>query len=172
MKRRPPTETKPYETRLDRFRVHEGIDIQEWADEAGMRRTQLNKYRSAYDEPGAAVVAVLVRSASRLLRRPVRVSELFDVGEEEPLGKRARGRPLRRSDPCRKIYDSRFDKLLRRLRLPPVAFARASGLPPETLLRIRAGRATPMISTVRQVVVTLRQMGYDVRAFEIIDLGE
>jgi len=160
---------RAYENRLDQFRVREGIDIGRWASEAGLRRTQLNKYRSEFDQPGAKVLAKLVRSASRILGRRVEASELYDLGETEPLGQQ---RQFRWSSECKKVFDSRLDQLLRRIGLPPSTLARKAAMSTNTLLRLRALHATPMVSTVRQFVVALRRMGFDVRAPDIIDVGE
>jgi hypothetical protein len=161
-----------YDTRLDRFRVREGIGITQWSDEAGLRRTTLNRYRSASEEPTAVYLANLVQSASRILGRPVKASELYDLGEAEPLGKKNRQREYRANAGSRKFYKSRLDVLLRRIGLPPSAFAREANISAHTLLRIRAQQVSPMVSTLRMLVVALRQMGYDVTVSDIVDVGE
>lgn len=161
-----------YDTRLDRFRVREGIGIKQWADQAGLRRTTLNRYRSASEEPTADYLAKLVRSASRILRRPVKASEIYDLGEGEPLGKNDLRRDYRTNEGSRKFYRSQLDTLLRRIGLPPSAFAREANISAHTLLRIRSQQASPMVSTLRALVVAMRRMGHDVTASDIADVGD
>ena len=171
MTSRPPTGiAKEYDTRLDRFRVREGIGIKEWAAEAGLRRTTLNRYRSGDEEPTSDYLANLVRSASRILQRSVRASELYDLGETEPLGRKVL--EYRSSRGSRRLFESRLDILLRRVGLPPSALARNANMSEHTLLRIRSARSKPMVSSIRDLVLTLRRMGYDVKASDIVDVGE
>ena len=158
-----------YDARLDQFRVREGIDIGRWASEADLLRTQLNKYRSAFAEPNVEVLAKLVRAASRILQRHVKASELYDLGEAEPLGQQ---RQFRGNPECRKAFGSRLDEFLRRIEFPSSALAREAATSKNTLLQFRARRSSPRVSTVRQIVVALRRMGYDVTPSDIIDVGE
>jgi len=170
---RPPWfERRDYDTRIDRFRAKEGISILKWATEAGMKRSQFNKYRTGA-EARTDLVARLVRAATRILGRPVRASELFDLGEEIPVAERAASAPsFLRNDLMRKDYPSRIDALLRLLGIPPNAFARQIGMSRRQLTRLRRDESFPFVGTVRHMVEVLRCSGYDVTASDIADVGE
>src|SRR5690242_9613794 len=108
---RPPWfDRRDYATRMDRFRAAEQIPILTWAQEAGMRRSQINRYRAGR-EPRTDVVARLVRAATRIVGRPVRASDLFDVGEDTPIAARdpSESIALPRNETMRKQYSSRID---------------------------------------------------------------
>ena len=170
---RPPWfERRDYDTRIDRFRARESISILGWASAAGMKRAQFNKYRSG-SEPRTDVAARLVRAASRILDRPVRASELFDVGEEVPVAERDLTAPsFLRNDLMRKDYPSRIDALIRLLGIPPNAFAQKIGMSRRQLTRLRRNESSALLGTVRHMVETLRSKGYDVTASDIADVGE
>ena len=161
-----------YDTSLDRFRVRERIDIQQWAQVAEMRRTTLNRYRAGESEPNVRQFARLLRAASRILGRAVFASELYDFGENEPVAPQPPRRTYNASSRSRKAFNSRLDRLLRKFGLTPTALARDAGVSTHGLLKIRADKDTPMISTIRQLVQAFRRLGCNVRAPDIIDLGE
>jgi DNA-binding phage protein len=163
---------KDYDTRVDRFRVRENINIGEWADGAGMARTQLNKYRAGYGEPRADTLARIVDAARRILGRPVKASELFDVGEDVPVPLRPHATAFRGNERIRRTYGSRIDDLLRRLELPPAAFARMVALSQRSLQKLRTERGVPSLRTIRQIVRKLRSHGYEVTASDVVDVGE
>lgn len=160
-----------YDTSLDRFRVRERLDIQQWAEEAEMRRTTLNRYRAGESEPNVRQLVRLVGAARRILGRAVHASELYDLGENEP---RANGLPRRvhRENRRRRVFNSRLDHLLRKFGVAPSAFARESGLSRHGLWRIRAEEDSPMVSSVRQIVQAFRRLGYDVKASDVIELSD
>lgn len=159
-----------YETRFDRFRVREKLDPEEWAHESGMSRTQLNKYRSEQQSPRVTTLARLVQSASRLLKRPVRASELVDVGEDEPLGPgNAFREPMRRGG---RAFGTRLDQLIRKHRIRPLRLAEESGLNRQLLLRHRINPSMMRTSTLAKIVRAFRRNGIDVRASDVVDVGE
>ena len=162
---------KTYDTRLDKFRVREGIAIEQWAEEAKMSRTQFNKYRANELQPRVSTLAKLARSGSRLLRRRVRASELYDLGEDTPLGGGG-GQSFRSSNTLRGRYNSPFDRLLRQIKMSPSAAARLLCISRVTIREIREPGASPKIGTVRRIVVALRRCGYDVKTSDIADVGE
>lgn len=138
-----------------------------------MKRAQLNKYRAG-TEPRVDVVARLVRAATGILGRPVRVSELFDVGDDVPIADRASNPvvPIPRNERVRKHYPSRLDALIRLLDIPPNAFAGQIGMSRRQLARLRSNEAVASIGTIRRIVVTLREHGHDVSASDVADVGE
>ncbi|HEX6161123.1 MAG TPA: hypothetical protein VF111_13205 [Thermoanaerobaculia bacterium] len=159
-----------YDTRFDRFRVREKLDPEEWAHASGMSRTQLNKYRSDQQSPRITTLARIVRAASALLRRPVRVSELMDVGEEEPLGD---GTAFR--DKLRKggrAFGTRLDELIRKHGIRPLRLAQEAGLNRQLLLRHRINPSMMRASTLAKIVRAFRRNGIDVRAADVADVGE
>ena len=163
-------EVKHYETRLDRFRVRENIGIRQWAEQAGMSRTQLNRYRSDAAQPRSNTVADLVRSASAIVGRDVAASELYDLGEDEPV--RRRDAQARTNRIVQKTYRPRFDELLRRLGVPLKRLATESGLSRQAIRRFRSDATYPVVPTVRAIVTALRRMGYRVTPSDVIDVGE
>ena len=161
-------EARDYDTRLDQFRKRAGIGRGEWAIAAEISRSQLTKYRAGLGEPRAGHLARLVSSAGRILGRAVNASELFDLGEDEPLGKKRRPKPAKLTAAD---YDTRLDKLMRRLGVRPAALAKATGTSRMQIYCVRRG-GNPLVSTVRSIVIAIRRMGHDVRARDVIDLGE
>ena len=161
---------KEYDTRLDRFRIRNALGVVSWAQAAGMSRNQLNKYRSGV-EPSAASLARLVRAASTLLGRRVTASELCDLGEHTavcPIVK-----PPPRRSYVRKQYASRFDALIRRTGWPITPLAEELNISKVALLRLRArAEHSPLAATVRKVVIGFRRLGHDVKASDVVDVGE
>jgi DNA-binding phage protein len=166
------SEATSYGTRLDRFRVRERIDLEQWAEKAGMRRTQLGKYRSGRGEPRADALARLVRAAAVLLYRPVKASELYDLGEDEAIAAEIHRFPQTGQEKIRRVYDSKIDAYLRRIDAAPASVARAAGMSRQSLLNLRSEAALPMCSTIRALVIALRRRGYAVTASDLFDVGE
>jgi transcriptional regulator with XRE-family HTH domain len=162
---------KSYHTRLDRFRVREGIDLAAWASEAGMSVTQLQTYRSGRIAPRACTIADLVRSASVILSRAVDPSSLFDIGDDEPLATTrvpmANGRAEWRTQ-----YDSPLDAVMRKYDISPLRFASEAAISRQELLKVRANRATLNIQTLATIVRTFRRLGYDVRSTDLLNLPD
>jgi transcriptional regulator with XRE-family HTH domain len=162
---------KNYNTRLDCFRVSAGLDLADWAREAGMSATQLQTYRSGRIAPRAATVADLVRSASAILQREVEPSSLFDTGDDEPVAPTrvplANGRAVWRTQ-----YESPLDSTLRKYDIAPLRFAFEAGISRQELLKVRANRATLNIQTLATIIRTFRRLGYDVQSADILQLNE
>lgn len=161
---------RTYDTRFDCFRRQEKLDPSTWGAAAGMSRSQVNHYRSGHQMPKVTTLARLVAAAARLLGRPVRASELYDVGEDEPLGSRRfleseGGRP-------RQTFDTPLDELIRRNNFRTADVADESGISRQLLLRYRAGRATMRVSSLARIVRAFRRNGFDVRASDVADVGE
>lgn len=163
---------KTYDTRMDRFRARENISIRQWAEAAGVARTQFNKYRSGKMTPGVLIFAALVRSASRIVARPVRASELYDLGEDEPVAPAPRECGRLQHSFVAKHYNTRLDRLIRRLGVRPAALAREGGISRQALRRLRMRSGVSVVSTVRVIVSALRRMGHPVKASNIVDTGE
>jgi DNA-binding XRE family transcriptional regulator len=165
-------QTRPlvdYPTRVDRFRVRHAIDHRQWAAEAGIRRTSLNRIRKGADITLEALVRI-VRAASRILGRPVRASELYDLGESAAVSD---AEPVRHtSKKTRKEYDSPMDRLLLARGIPPARLARRTGLTRQTLRRIRKNLQSPSVSTAAAIIRALRELGVDVNASDLWDVGE
>src|SRR5687768_12435596 len=100
-----------YDTRMDRCRVVYGISLLQWSIEARIDRKVITRYRAGLDEPTERNLAKLVRAARAITGKPIRASELFELGEDEPLGPRWE---RQYSSPGRKTYDTRFDRCLLR----------------------------------------------------------
>lgn len=159
-----------YDTRLDRFRIREGIGIQDWARAAGLRRTRFNRYRTGQASPGVRILPALVRSATSLAGRPVSAYELFDLGEEVVVAPRPRGRA--KGAHFVKDYGTPFDRLLHRLDVPLTQLATEAGISRKTLRTLRMKSGISVLSTIRDLVGALRRMGYPVKASDLIDTGE
>ena len=161
-------EPRDYDTRIDQFRTREGIGRAEWAIAADISRSQLTKYRAGIAEPRAGHLARLVSAAARILGRAVRASELYDLGEDEPLGHKTHDKPRAQNGVH---YDSRLDSLMTRLGVGPAALAQAAQTSRMQIHSTRRG-VPPLVSTIRRIVIAFRHMGYDVKASEIVDVGE
>lgn len=172
-------EARAYASRIDAFRRDNALGNAEWADEAGLSRMRLTRYRSGRDLPRADTLARLVRAASRRLHRHVRASELYDLGEDEPVADERLPLDSVFSHPAR--YGTPFDRTLERDNIAIDKLAAATGrvLRPDeggkvsrqTLLAIRQG-ASPSVSIIARLVRTLRRCGYPVTASNIADVGE
>jgi transcriptional regulator with XRE-family HTH domain len=68
-------------TRLQAFLTTNEIKPAHLARESGISRQHLLRLRQAVAEPTRAVMVALAGGCTRLIRRRVRVSELFDLGE-------------------------------------------------------------------------------------------
>jgi len=158
-----------YNTRFDRFRSRERLDLSRWQKEAAIGRGQLLRYRTGAAEPRSDVLARLVRAAARLLNRPVRASELYDLGEDEPLGTPAR---TEGESALRKAYPTRFDQLLRRHGVADAQLVTVSRMSRQNIRKLRAGLETPRVRTIAGLVRALRRMRLDVRASDLFDVGE
>jgi hypothetical protein len=162
---------RDYDTRLDRYRRATGLPLDRWAKEARMNRTQLAKYRAAVQEPTATAVANLVRAARKLSGGPVRASDLFDLGESEPVSTS----PDLLTPPrmiVRKLYDTRFEHCLVRESVPPTVLARAAAVTRHTLLNLRRGAQSPSVSMIERLVRAMRRMGRNVSAADLFDVGD
>jgi hypothetical protein len=120
-------------------------------------------------------VVAIVRTACDILGRPVRASEIFDVGEDISVP----SRPARRrvaSDGQQKAlrrYGTPLDRILRAERIIPNEFARRVGIVRQSLQRFRSGSDEPCLSTLAKMVATLRQMsGTPYLASHLYDVGE
>lgn len=160
---------KVYNTRLDRFRMREHLDLSQWKDEAAIARGQLGRYRTGAAEPRSDVLARLVRSAGKLLNRRIPASDLYDLGEDEPLGV---PRKTRGDSRVRKPYPTRFDRLLRRQHIVGAQLAVEAGISRQNIRKLRAGLEKPRVRTIAGLVRALRRMGLDVAAGDLFDVGE
>jgi hypothetical protein len=160
---------KCYDTRIDKCRVKYGLGLLAWAAESGIDRKVLGRYRAGFEEPTERNLAKLVRAARKITGQPITAREFFDLGEDEPLGPRYES-PYKA--PGRKQYNTRFDRCLLREDLLPVDLARASGLSRQTVFKKRAGVETFSIVGLAKLVRGMRRLGRDVRASDLVDVGE
>lgn len=164
-------QTKNYDTRFDRFRRRENLSVDAWAAAASLSRQALNKYRAG-KSPGRSVAARLVRSASKMKKRPVRASELWDVGEGDvPTAVVHRGHAI--PNTVRKRYPTPLDRLLVDEQVFPTQLARAAGMTRQTLRTLRAGGEPKSLEIIAAIVRALRVItGKPIRASQLYDLGE
>ncbi|HEV7765273.1 MAG TPA: hypothetical protein VGQ76_09745 [Thermoanaerobaculia bacterium] len=159
-----------YDSRIDRCRRRYGVKPQEWANESGVDRKVLIRYRSGELVPGVANLAKLVLGLWRITGLPIRASELYDLGESEPLGRKTQNRC---NTPFKgKRFATRFDRFLALRGINPTCLAAAIPTTRQTIYKKRSGAESFTIRQIERVVRTLRRMGYDVRASYIVDVGE
>lgn len=163
--------SRVYETRFDNFRAKEGLRVYLWAREAGMKRTMLTKFRIGEGNPRSTTVIRLVAAAERLLGRAVRASELFDFGEDEPVGAEQVFRRPALSSRGRLVH-SRLGMTLRRIGISSRELSKISGVTKTSIRRICLDSAAPRNSVVRLIVISLRRAGYAVRPGDITDVGD
>jgi hypothetical protein len=77
-------QTRDYPTRLNAFRVREGIDLRRWEAESDASEAEMLAWRKGGNIE-TDKLARLVRAARRITGRPVRASDLVDLGEESPI---------------------------------------------------------------------------------------
>lgn len=164
----------PHVTRLERFRKQNRIRATTWAAKAGNSRPAFKHVRYGSD-PHMATVVAIVRAACDILGRPVRASEIFDVGEDISVPSRPEKRRIA-SDGQQKTlrrYGTPLDRILRAERIVPNEFARNVGVVRQSLQRFRSGSDEPCLSTLAKIVTTLRQMsGKAYLACHLYDVGE
>lgn len=164
-----------FPTRFDRFRAEAGIDLRRWYEALQMARPSFTRIRAGSDV-SLETLARLVRAATALTGRAVKASELYDLGEDAPLGSPAPARPQRGgSDPLnnRAFYDTPLDRLLVCEGLRPSRVAAEARISRHGFQRIRAGLEVPRVSTLRALVAALRALtGNPVHAKDLYDLGE
>lgn len=161
---------KNYETRMDRCRVKYGIPLPIWSIESGIDRKVISRYRAGLDEPTERNLAKLVRAARKITGKPIKASEFFDLGEDEPLGP-WRERPYP-SSTLRGFYNTRFDRCLLREDVAPVDLARECGVTRQQVFKVRSRAAAFSRPGLERVVRGMRRMGRDVRASDLVDVGE
>lgn len=162
-------QAKNYDTRVDVCRVVYGIPLLQWSIEARIDRKVIRRYRAGLDEPTERNLAKLVRAARTITGKPIRASEFFALGEDEPLGPR---RERQYCSPGRKTYDTRFDRCLLREDVLTVDLARECGLSRQQVFKTRSGAAAFSRPGLEKVVRGMRRLGRDVQASDIVDVGE
>ena len=168
-KRIGPRALKSYETKFDRGRVRHGLGPTEWATETGIPRTQLLRYRAGEEEPQVETLAKLVRSAAVITGRSIKASDFVELGEDEPVhAVRVQDCPWRKY----KQPKTRLEALLIREHVRPEHLAAAAPLSRTFLHRLRKKKATMMVTTLARIVRALRRMGRDVKASDVVDVGE
>jgi predicted transcriptional regulator len=73
--------------RLARFIRRNGIKAVRLAETAGVSRQHVARLQAARADPTRAMMVWLTIAARRLLGRQVAVTELFDLGDDEPVEK-------------------------------------------------------------------------------------
>jgi transcriptional regulator with XRE-family HTH domain len=153
--------------RIESLLRRERISREQWADEAVMDRAQFSRYLHGRSFPRALILARLVWAARRIAGIHVMASDLYDLGEEEPVSLAPKSGSTSRSN-----YDTRLDRYLRQNGISPAKLARHSGVARPLLNRKRTGEQQPTVGVIRRLVRALRQMGYDARASDLFDVGE
>ena len=161
-------------TRLERFRVHHRIRPLVWSSAAGITRQSFDRVRQGNDTHLSTIRAI-VRAASQLVGRPVRASELFEIGDDTPSSEALITRQVVR-DAHRKMlkrYSTRLDRILRGENIMPNDFARRVGIDRHSLRRYRADEGEPSLLTLAGIVRVLRLMtGKPYVASHLYDVGE
>jgi predicted transcriptional regulator len=167
---------KTYRTRIDQFRVREGIDVARWFTEAGITRSFFHRIRSGHDFSIDTLLR-LVRSARRITGKDVRASDLADIGEDALPA--ATGAVRTRRPPRPPRYDTALERWIASRGLTPAEIAREARISSPTLLKMRQGRITKNgavvigTSTLAAVVRALRSLtGEAVRAADISGIEE
>lgn len=157
---------------MERFRRTEGIDPSAWAETAHINRRQLARYRSGREQPYSHNLAALVRAARKITGRPVAAHELVDLGEDEPLNT-VSPTPFLHSTRARKQFHTRLDQCLLREGVLPALLAREASVSRQNLLRKRCSTEAGMsVGFLHALVCAMRRLGRDIRASDLIDLGE
>jgi len=165
-------ETRTFNTLLDGCRRAYDLVPYQWTAAVDIKRTALYRYRAGLDEPSVPVLARLVRAAARTLAHlSIRASELCYLGEDQPLGRLAVRHRKFQPSIAYAYYDTRLDRYLLLFNIEPTYLARVSGVARQLLLKKRPG-APIMPSTLARLLIALRQMGYDVRASYLADVGD
>lgn len=164
---------REHASRFDRLRVAEAKDvpINEWARRCGLARSAFNKQRAENADPRSTAVSRMVRAATSILGRPVKASELYGLGEEEPLGS-VRLMSNGRASISARSTDSRLGRTLARIGISALDLQSISGVTKATISRIANNKVAAHCSTVRRIVVALRRAGHDVSASDVADLGD
>lgn len=128
-------------------------------------------------DPYASTARRLIIAASVLARRHVGAQEVWDVGEDAPVASAGEipPRPVisAKLRMALKKYSTPLDLILRREGLFPYYFAEEAGMARQSLQRLRAGTRQPCMSTIAQIVCTLRRLtGKPYKAQHVFDLGE
>lgn len=162
------------ESRLERFRLAHGIERRELIARAGISRGTYHDLRKGNDTHLSTIRAV-VRAAAALLGRPVKATDLFDLGSGTPSGTVTIPRkvvPLRQRGSLKK-FATTLDRVLRREQILHNDFAAHIGVSRQTLLRYRSGQLEPSLVTLARMVETLRGMtGRPYKAKHLYDVGE
>ena len=154
---------------MDQCRVKYGLALLQWSVETGIDRRVITRYRAGLDEPTERNLAKLIRAARKITGKQLRAGEFFDLGEDEPLGPR---RERQYASPGRKAYMTRFDEYLLREDVSPVDLARECGLSRQQVFKTRSGAAAFSRPGLEKVVRGMRRLGRDVRASDLVDVGE
>jgi hypothetical protein len=162
-------EIRTYATRIDRCRRKYDIQLAQWAVEAGIDRKVITRYRAGLDEPTERNLAKLVRAARRITGQRISAGEFFDLGEDEPLRTRHESQY---ASPGRRIFGTRFDRCLVREGVLPIDLARASRLSRQSVFKKRKGTEAFSRPILAKLVRGMRRLGRDVRASDLVDVGE
>lgn len=171
MRRRTPVH---YRTKLDEFLRQHGIRASEWALEAGIPVRQLTRYRSGRGTPSTGTLAILVRAAQKITGQRIRAQDLLDVGDEEPLNRAMDEEELPPPTNGKRLQ-TRINRCMTREGVRPARRAREAGVSRQNLLRLRTDTARGRgmsVGVLRALVSAMRRMGRDVRASDVIDVGE
>lgn len=170
---RPGPEFRVYPTRFDTFRAREGINVRQWELESSATPDEMLAWRKGGDiETGK--LAKVVRAARRITGKPVRASDLFDLGETTsvPPSPPPEFKPVRPLRFSRKSYDTRADRLFRTAGISTEYLHLKSRVSRPTIKKVR--RALPVrASVIRKInIVLIETLCRPVRAQEFCDVGD
>lgn len=136
----------PTLTRLGRFITANGVRIATIARESGYSRQHIARLRVGEGDPTRLAMVQITKACRRILERPVRVQDLFDLGDDDALDAN--------------VYEwLRGAQWLKRLREAVRTSARLqsdiaykAGIPGETLSRIMTGQTrNPSMETIAAI---------------------
>ena len=155
-------------TRIAQFLHVNRLTPANWARAARLNRTQFHHYLAGRN-PQLGTAYKLLRSASELLHRKVHLSELYELGEDVPVGDVVQSRPPRSRRRYGTVdHGTPFNHLLAQIEWCIASLAPIINVSRKTLFSIRAGHQTVRISSIRNTVAGLRRIGFAVKASEVI----
>jgi DNA-binding Xre family transcriptional regulator len=157
------TAFKAYPTRIDRFRVKEGIDVTRWYTEAGLTRSFFSRIRAGHDFSVDTLLRLL-KAAREITGKRVRATDIADLGEDMPPPGNVSSRLRRRPQRQRTAYETELDRIMAAHRLSNSDVMREARLSKPTLLKMRQGR----IKKNGKVVITTGTLAAVVRALRAL----
>ena len=168
---------KAYPTRIDRFRVTEGIDVTRWYTDAGLTRSFFNRVRAGHDFSVDTLLRLLT-AAREITGKRIRATDIADLGEDMPPPDKVPPRP-RRLQRQRTAYETGLDSIMAAHDLSNIDVMQEARLSKPTVLKMRQGRIRKngkvviTTGTLAAVVRALRTLtGESIRAADVTGIEE